>query len=308
MMRMTIGALLAAGAVILGPAPLLAQRAAPALEHLTVHVGGEPLAVWARRPPHPRGTILLVHGRTWSARPDFDLQVPGESRSVLEALAAHGYAAYAVDLRGYGSSPRDGTGWDTPDRATEDVSAVLDWIAKTEPMRHRPILFGWSNGSLVSQLTAERHADRMSGLILYGYPRDPDSRTPSGGDPAVPPRTRTTAADAASDFISPSVTSKKMVDAYVAAALATDPVRADWRHLEQWNALDPAKVRVPTLLVQGEHDPTIPMDTWRRFYDRLAAHDKTRVVLTGGDHAAMLEDTTPAFIDAVTAFVDRVLR
>jgi pimeloyl-ACP methyl ester carboxylesterase len=307
-MRLTICALVAAGAVVPAPAALPAQRAAPALEHFTVNVGGEPLAVWARRPSRPRGTILLVHGRTWSARPDFDLQVPGESRSVLEALAAHGYAAYAVDLRGYGSSPRDGTGWDTPNRAAEDVSEVLDWIAKTQPMPKRPVLLGWSNGSLVSQLTAQRHGDRMSGLILYGYPRDPDTHTPAGGDPAIPPRVRTTAADAASDFISPAVTSKAMVGAYVAVALADDPVRSDWRNLEQWNALDPAKVRVPILLLQGEHDPQIPMATWRRFYDRLAAHDKTPVVLTGGDHAALLEDTRPSFIDAVTAFADRVIR
>jgi len=36
--------------------------------------------------------VLLIHGRTWSGRPDFDLQVSGESRSFMDALVAQGYA------------------------------------------------------------------------------------------------------------------------------------------------------------------------------------------------------------------------
>jgi hypothetical protein len=71
-------------------------------ERLTVQSDGHPIALWARRPAQPKGIVLFVHGRTWSGRPDFDLQVPGMRRSVLQAFAAQGFAAYAVDLRGYG--------------------------------------------------------------------------------------------------------------------------------------------------------------------------------------------------------------
>jgi transposase-like protein len=31
--------------------------------------------------------------------------------SILQAFADQGYAAYAIDLRGYGETPRDATGW-----------------------------------------------------------------------------------------------------------------------------------------------------------------------------------------------------
>ena len=48
------------------------------------------MAVWARRPATPKGAILLVHGRTWSSRPDFDLQVPGLQRSVLASFVGAG--------------------------------------------------------------------------------------------------------------------------------------------------------------------------------------------------------------------------
>ena len=93
--------LLAAGvnAVALA-APKLQQLAVPADDGLT-------LSLWAREVPRPKGAIVLVHGRTWSALPDFDLQVPGEQRSVMQSLNARGYSAFALDLRGYGKTPRD---------------------------------------------------------------------------------------------------------------------------------------------------------------------------------------------------------
>ncbi|HEY4320297.1 MAG TPA: alpha/beta fold hydrolase [Gemmatimonadales bacterium] len=286
-------------------APLTAQAPGLAPEHFTVTVGHEPLAVWARRPAHPKGTILLVHGRTWSALPDFDLQVPGESRSVLSNLAARGYAAYAVDLRGYGGSPRDASGWDTPDQSRDDVAAVLRWMAQTEPMSARPVLLGWSNGSMVSQLVAERYPQLISALILYGYPFAVGEHITVDAPGPLPAREATTDSGARSDFLEPAVTSKRMVDAYSRAALRSDPVRTDWRGALQWNALNPAQVRVPTLLLQGEHDPSLPDSTLARFFSHLGTADKQRVTLLGGDHASLLEDTRPAFIDAVVAFIER---
>ena len=88
------------------------------------------LALWRKAPAQPRRSVLLIHGRTWSGRPDFDLQVPGESRSFMDALVAQGYAAYALDLRGYGATPRDATGFLTPERAAADVAAALRAIVR----------------------------------------------------------------------------------------------------------------------------------------------------------------------------------
>ena len=309
MMRTRIAAPVWAGLMLL-PVAMPSQAngtspAAPPLVQYTVPVGGEPLAVWARRPADPRGVILLIHGRTWAALPDFDLQVPGQSWSVLQKLAARGYAAYAVDLRGYGRSPRDPGGWLTPARAVLDVGAVLAWITAHERPARRPVLLGWSLGSMVSQLLAQKHGDQISALILYGYPFDVGTRMAATPAPAIPPRERTTADDAREDFISPAATSPGVVDAYVAAALKWDPVRTDWRDLDQFNALDPSRVRVPTLLLQGERDPSVSRESLARFFHGLASRDKQWITLTGGDHAALLENTRPTFIDAVVGFLER---
>jgi pimeloyl-ACP methyl ester carboxylesterase len=292
---------LTAALLLLLTAPVDTAPVLP-LEHFTVTVEGEPLALWARRPNAPRGTILLIHGRTWSALPDFDLQVPGESHSVLEALARRGYAAYAVDLRGYGGSPRDRSGWLTPKRAAEDVAEVLRWMAASQPMNDKPVLLGWSNGALVAQLAAQTHPDLVSALILYGYPADPDTRIPSGLDPRTPLRQRTRTSDVTDDFIVPGVTSPRMLRAYIAAALKTDPIRTDWRSADQFNQLDATRLRMPTLLLQGEFDP-LPGSALARLFALVGSARKQRVTLRGGDHMALLEDTRPTFIDAITGFL-----
>jgi len=287
-------------------APAAAQ--APPLEHFTVTVDGHPLAVWSRRPATPKGAILLVHGRTWSGLPDFDLQVPGESRSVLANLAARGYAAYAIDLRGYGSTPRDRTGWLTPLRAAADVNAALAWIAIKQKLATRPVLLGWSVGAMVAQLAAQQHPELLSALVLYGYPFSPgDSLDADVDSTARPARAHTTKEGAASDFVSPNVTSPRMVAAYVKAATRSDPILTDWRFFDQFNALDPARITMPTLVLQGEHDPE-PQRALQRLVAGLGTTQKSWVTLLGGDHAALLEDTRPSFVDAIVAFVERLRR
>jgi len=300
--------------VVLGARGLGAQ-AMPILERREVRVDGHPMTVWSKRPPRePRGAILLVHGRTWSARPNFDLRVPnGDVKvSLMDALVARGYAVYALDQRGYGGTPRDGSGWLTPDRAERDVSAVLEWMHARQqtgngsPSRKSvalPVLLGYSRGAQVAALVAQRHPTQISGLVLYGYP-DPGAGGTATADPAVPPRVRTTAAGAGEDFISPAVTPPGVKEAYVRAATTMDSIRADWRQEPQLAAIDPALVHTPTLLLDGERDPYANASNHPAFFSRLGTADRWWVVLPGADHVAHLE-LQGAFVNAVVAFMER---
>jgi pimeloyl-ACP methyl ester carboxylesterase len=288
------------------PAPAVSTPAAPTsaggVEPARVTVtadDGFQLTMWRKAPPQPRRAVLLVHGRTWSGRPDFDLQVPGESRSFMDALVAQGYAAYAIDLRGYGATPRDATGFLTPERAAADIAAALRAIG------NRPVLFGWSRGSMVSQLAAQRTPELMSAVILFGYPTDPDHPVLDQPEPQAPARAPTTAKAAAEDFITPGSISQRAIDAYVKAAVAADPVRVDWRHDTEWNALSPEAVHVPTLLIHAEHDPQAQPAAQARLFTRLGTTDRQWVEIPGGDHAALLENTAPRMITAIRAFLER---
>jgi pimeloyl-ACP methyl ester carboxylesterase len=300
------GLAVALGLALSAPSALAQAARTPAarVKH-TVMSGGHPLALWEKRPPKPTRAIVLVHGRTWSSLPDFDLQVGGEQRSLMDALVAKGYAVYALDLRGYGATPRDPSGWNSPKDAADDLAAALAWVAANNSVPGKPVLFGWSNGATVAQLCAQRHPERISDLILFGYWRDPDAAIAPVADTIKPLAEKTTAEAAASDFIAPNAISRKALRAYVAAALAADPVRTDWRRLEEYNALDPARVRAPTLLIQGELDPSLDSDALARFFSRLANPDREWVVIAGGDHAALLEDMQPAFVAAMVSFIER---
>ncbi|HEU4456883.1 MAG TPA: alpha/beta fold hydrolase [Longimicrobium sp.] len=282
--------------------------AAPARHEVRMD-DGHALAVWEKSPASPRGAILLVHGRTWSALPNFDLRVAGDDRSVMDALARAGYAAYGVDLRGYGATPRDSTGWLTPERAVRDVAAVLEWIAARQGAgAPRPTLLGYSRGAAVALLTAQRHPDAMSAVVLYAFAADIDADIPADAAAGPPPRRATTAEAAASDFITPASTPRAVVDAYVAQSLATNPVRTDWRGEAEFNAMDPAAVRVPTLLIHGARDPLATVPLQEKVFSRLATPDRAWVILPNADHAAHLEDPFGAWVRAVVDFVERPRR
>jgi len=106
-----------------------------------------------------------------------------------------------------------------------------------------------------------------------------------------------------SDFITPGSIDQATIDAYVEAALAADPVRADWKAMSQYAELDPAKVHVPTLVLFGARDPYAPVELQAKLFAKLAHADRAIVMLDGGDHAAHLEDAGPAFVHALVSFL-----
>ena len=276
----------------------------PERKRHTVKVDGHPVALWEKSASGATQAVLLVHGRTYSALPDFDLQVDGEDLSLMDGLADEGYAVFALDLRGYGKTPRDATGWLTPNRAADDLAVVIDWITERGSWQSKPHLFGWSMGSTISQLMEQRHPGKVASLTLFGYWRDVDSTLPADEPGIVPKRAPNTAEHAASDFITPGSISQKAVDAYVAAALKADPVRVDLRAMDQFNALDGAKIHAPTLVIAGEHDPIAPAANQAKLFLGLATGHKQYVSVPGGDHAAFLEKSRAYFIGELVAFFE----
>lgn len=294
----------ASGPAVAGPAVAGPETSVvtPLRRH-TVQADGHPIAVYSKAPPHPRAALLLVHGRTWSALPDFDLQVVGAKVSLMDAMAAAGVATYAIDLRGYGATPRDATGFATPERSAADVAEVLRFV-ETDAGAGRPYLLGWSLGALVSALTVQTWPELAAGVVLYGHPcRGGTAPAQAAAEPTTPRRATNTAASAASDFITPGSVSRAVIDAFVTAALQADPVRADWRGGAAWDGLRFAALRVPVLVINGERDPVSARGCLTSRFAELEGIDRRWVVLAGGDHAAHLERSAPAFVAAVLAFI-----
>jgi len=280
------------------------QALATTLDKEIVFSQGHPMTVWHKSNTDEKtnkGVILLLHGRTWSALPDFDLQLKGERLSVMEHLVALGFDVWALDARGYGGTPRDDTGWNNPNKAAKDVANIVKWLNKKTA--EKALLFGWSYGSMTAQLMVQQSPELVKGVVLYGYPIDPEKVIVKIQSPVKPLKENNTAANAASDFIVEGSISKQAIAAYVTASLAADPIRADWNFTEQWNQLSAEKVQVPLLLIQAEYDPLAKTESHARFFSKLPNANKQWIVLAGGDHAALLEAPKYKLVQSVSDFV-----
>jgi alpha-beta hydrolase superfamily lysophospholipase len=265
---------------------------------------GHTLTLWSKLPPAPKGAILLLHGRTWSALPNFDLQVAGTPRSVMDALVYRGYAAYALDQRGYGASPRDASGWLTPNRAAADALAAAALIRQRHPQLAAPAVVGYSMGAMTAMLAAQQQPAAFSALVLYGFPADPDQ--PPAQDPGAdePLREATTLQAAGEDFVVAGAAPPEVAAAYARQAVAADPVRVDWKHHHEFR-FQPDQLTTPTLLLQGVADGYVKPDAVARLFTRLATPDRSWVVLPDSDHAAHVENAMPAWVAAVVDFLER---
>jgi pimeloyl-ACP methyl ester carboxylesterase len=297
-----VPALVLATLVSLAPQP--AQRPSP-IRHDVV-VDGHHLAVWQRKGAAAGAAkILLIHGRTWSSLPNFDLRVPGEDRSFMDALGGAGLDVFAVDLRGYGATPRDGSGFLTPDRAVADVAGVVAWMQQQDSRKAATYLLGLSRGAMIAAMAAQKHPEKLAGVVLLGFGFDPDAKAAPSDPGGRPARQRNSADAAGSDFITRDAYTGATLTAFVRAALQHDPVLADWRDEQQFNAFVPAKVQVPILLVHGDRDPQAPMAIGTKLFNRFGTPDKWWVILPGADHAAHLEKSAPQLVRAVISFIRR---
>lgn len=217
--------------------------------------------------PKPEDNILLMlHGRTWSSVPVYHLmggprhEKEGyESRSLMELFRDNNIKPYTMDFRGFGGTPRDSKGVVEPSRCVEDVESVLTWILarhETTPERSDLSLMGWSQGALVAQLAGQKPHPLFSKLILYGslydqtirYPRQP--LFTSNKDENV--EMENTWDGAVEDFTIEGSIPPETASKFAEAALLSDPIKANWNHLYQFNNCDPGKVHVPTLVVSQD--------------------------------------------------------
>lgn len=283
-----------------------------------------------------RRPILMLHGRTWSSVPVYHLlggnnQTTGiaspthHSRSLMEAFHSAGLQPYCMDFRGFGGTPKDSTRTVIPNQCVMDVESVLKFITekhfKDESMDHHlPALMGWSQGALVAQLLAQKSPKMISKLVLYGSIYDPMvsyARQPlfvngtqgisdSDGDDDNVKAVENTFNGAIEDFtVEGSIPPAAAIE-FAEAALSSDPIKAHWHYLCQFNNCDPARVHVPTLVVAGDQDPYAPLRIQGELFTNLGrGADRTWSIIADADHAVhMLDGGKERFLNIVKSFVE----
>jgi pimeloyl-ACP methyl ester carboxylesterase len=272
-----------------------------------------------------RKPILLLHGRTWSAVPVYHLlggknaSEKQHSRSLMESMYENGLQPYAMDFRGFGGTPSDETDQVIPSRCVADVECALKWIIDRHNLdgNHLPALLGWSQGALVAQLFAQtQRAQLISKLILYGSIYDPLVRYPrvplfvNGEDNDHQVRIKNTFNAAIEDFTVEGSIAPDAAIEFAEAALKSDPYKAQWKYLCQFNNLDPARVNLPTLVVAGDKDPYAPLRVQADLFTNLGrGADRTWSIIADADHAVhMLDSGKDRFLSIVTSFIENSKR
>ena len=294
----------------------------------------------AERPP-----VLFVHGATFSGRM-FDIDTGGVSW--LRAAAAAGFAAYALDLRGYGRSGdadwrarafADGAGPAcTGPEAIADIGAAMDFIT----CRHRrpAALVGWSWGSLTSARYAAGAGRGMVGaLALYApiFAERNEAWLDELADPETPGQCRPLGAYrriSAEDMrrrwdtqLPPGADDwreETVLQELARVSLLDDPTARTvtppafcvpngtlvdlWKCFSGRPIYDPGRIDCPTLLIRGTQDPTSTRSDMLALFDRLGMAEKQYLEIGNGTHFINAERRAPALFSAVHAFLHRHAR
>ena len=284
----------------------------------------------------PAKIVLFVHGGGWGGEATFDLQLDGTSW--LDYVAAHGWDAWLVDVRGHGASTKPPEmarpAAENPpivrtDVALRDVGSATELILKRRGAS-RIALIGWSWGAAIVGTFATRHRESLSRLVLGapGWLRSgPVDTTPLGAYLMMEPRF---SVERAQRNVPPEKKAGLMPAAWIAqfeaAALAGDPEGAkqtppvvrypsgmvqDGR--EYWAAgkpyYDPSQIDVPVLVIHAEWDAMLPSSLARAVFDHLTNAPRRRFVEVGeGTHFVFLEKNRFQVFREVQLFLDEPAR
>jgi pimeloyl-ACP methyl ester carboxylesterase len=229
----------------------------------TVTIAGAGAAIWCAEygTTHKTAVVLLHGGNANSAY--WGKLIPELART---------YRVIVLDSRGQGRSSA-GTAPIGYEQMAKDTLAVLDHFAI-----QRAALVGWSDGAITGLIIAWHHPERLSRLFAFAA-----NSEVSGSHDAAPGITTFADFDARTrgEYAKLSPTPGN-VDA------SNKSVHAMWLREPNMTAGDLASIRVPTWIVDGDHDEVID----RKNTDFMAANipNARELILPGVSHFAFLQD------------------
>ncbi|MGH6818259.1 MAG: alpha/beta fold hydrolase [Methylovirgula sp.] len=218
----------------LPPTPTLPE----ALQRGLAPVNG--IKIWYAVFGHGR-PVLLLHGGLANS------EYWGNQVRALEDR----YRVIVMDSRGHGRSTRNEQPY-SYDLMASDVLGLMDYLKI-----RKAAIVGWSDGAIIGLDIAMHHPERVSKLFAFAANSDPSGVA----DIAKSPVFNAFIARAGGEYkhLSPTPTQYK---AFV------DQITKMWETQPHWTAAALAKIRVPTWIVDADHDEAIK----RENTEFMAAH------------------------------------
>jgi pimeloyl-ACP methyl ester carboxylesterase len=276
------------------------QRAkATGTEHWT-RKGEVKLFLWRKSPPAPdkaKGTIFFVHGSSMASTPTFDLEVPGRpDSSVMDWFVARGFDTWCMDHEGYGRSDKSRPINCDIANGADDLAAGTDYVLKHSTHK-KLLMYGISSGALRAALFAQRHPERVARLALDAFVwTGKGSPTLAERAKKLPEFRRVNRRPIDPAFVRtiftrdhPGTADEATIEAFAKAICAHDDSVPNGTYVDMCANLpvvDPARIRVPTLVMRGEFDGIASFEDLIEFYVRLPNADKQFAVMAGISHAS----------------------
>ena len=287
-----------------------------------------------------RPVVLMIGGATISAVPVFDLQF--ENYSWMDHLAAAGFDVFAVDLTGYGLSPRptmDDPCNLAPDQQQllipkrlaqpcppaypfqlttvqsdlDEIDSVVDYLRRVRGVE-KVSLIGYSRGGLRAGGYAALHPDKVGRLFLFApgqyfrlSPTNPPSVVPVPGVPMAVLESAAFHNGWDNQVKCESQFTPKIRPAITSSMLEFDPLGSTWgsagvRRAPVWNSPGPGfaswgwnaalagRITVPTLIIRGDLDATVPIAQIQALLgDLVALRQKVVINVACASHFLMWE-------------------
>jgi pimeloyl-ACP methyl ester carboxylesterase len=222
--------------------------------------------------------VILLHGGLGHSG-NWGYQVP--------ALVEGGYRAVLIDSRGHGRSTQDWRPF-SYDLMASDVVAVMDALHA-----ERAAFVGWSDGACTALVLAAKDPSRVAGVFFFACNVDPSGVKPFEATPTLNRCfTRHT-----KDYAKLSNTPERFRD----LVEALSPMQ---QTQPNYSAEDLARIRVPVVVAQSEHDEFIRREHAESIAESLPNGEF--LLLKGVSHFAPLQ-RPEQFNSAVLQFAGKVL-
>ncbi|HLI20770.1 MAG TPA: alpha/beta hydrolase [Stellaceae bacterium] len=195
---------------------------------------------------------------------------------LVPALAPH-YRVIVMDSRGHGRSTRDAQPYGY-DLMADDVLGLMDFLHI-----EKAAFVGWSDGAILGLDIALRHPERLTKLFAFAANSDPSAVKDVGQSPVF----TAFIARAAAEYkkLSPTPTEYQSFLAQITKMWDTQP---------HWTAQDLQGIKVPTWIVDADHDEAIKRENTLFMADNIPGSGL--LILPQVSHFAFLQD--PAQFDA----------
>jgi pimeloyl-ACP methyl ester carboxylesterase len=204
----------------------------------------------------------------------------------VPALVDAGHRVVLVDSRGHGRSTRDSRPY-RYELMADDVLAVMDALQLDQAA-----MVGWSDGACTALILGMQAPQRVTGVFFFGCNMDPGGTKEFVATPVI----NRCFSRHAKDYAQLSATPDAF-EAFVGAVsemMKTQP---------NYSARELAEVRVPVVIVQGEHDEFIKPEH-AQYLARSIPHAEL-VVMPGVSHFAPLQ-RPPLFNSVMLGFLQRL--